>query len=117
MGISVADGGVDGQLLDETVGQFRVVAAQQGDGVGRAREVLALGVAAQGLLQVLDVEAINGSWSGSLLGSLPGAVSCTAPATSPPTWRNNSKVSVLVAPEALIMSRSATGSSGSRPRR
>lgn len=43
--------------LDETVGQFRVVAAQQGDGVGGAREVLALGVAAQGLLQVLDVEA------------------------------------------------------------
>lgn len=63
------------------------------------------------------VAAINGSWSGSLLGSLPGAVSCTAPATSPPTWRNNSKVSVLAAPEALIMSRSATGSSGSRPRR
>ena len=57
VGISVADGGVDGQLLDETVGQFRVVAAQQGDGVGRAREVLALGVTAQGLLQILDVEA------------------------------------------------------------
>ncbi len=43
--------------LDETVGQFRVVAAQQGDGVGGAREVLALGVTSQGLLQVLDVEA------------------------------------------------------------